>query len=52
MEKITKEALKKKELNKLNRIFKNLPDDKKNLQKVLSDKRLSCLQLWPSCRNR
>lgn len=35
MEKITKEALKKKELNKLNRIFKNLPDDKKKFAEGL-----------------
>lgn len=35
MDKIDKEKLRKKELSKLNRIFKNLPDEKKKLAEGL-----------------
>jgi len=37
MEKIDKEKLRKKELSKLNRIFKNLPDEKKKLAEGLKE---------------
>ena len=37
MDKIAKEKIKKKELSKLNKIFKNLPEDKKKLAEGLKE---------------